>query len=141
MQAGWSAKHVAISLLERLRLNSESADWERLVELYRPLGRRWLLRQDVPATDADDLTQDALGVVVCELVNFHHNQRPGAFRAWLRAITVNRLRGYWRGRQQCPQAGGDSEVFLDVFREFSHVCHALASVIVVPLRSQAAPTA
>ena len=99
----------SISLLERLRLHPESADWKCLVELYTPLVRRWLLRQDLPAADADDLTQDVLGVVVRELVDFQHNQRPGAFRAWLRAITVNRLRGYWRGRQQCPQAGGDSD--------------------------------
>jgi RNA polymerase sigma-70 factor (ECF subfamily) len=99
----------SISLLERLRLHPESADWERLVELYAPLVRRWLLRHDVPAADADDLTQDVLGVVVRELVDFRHNQRPGAFRAWLRAITVNRLRGYWRGRQHSPQAGGDSD--------------------------------
>ena len=99
----------SISLLERLRLHPESADWKRLVELYTPLVRRWLLRQDVPAADADDLTQDVLGVVVRELVDFQHNQRPGAFRAWLRAITVNRLRGYWRGRLHSPQAGGDSD--------------------------------
>jgi RNA polymerase sigma factor (sigma-70 family) len=99
----------SISLLERLRLHPESADWTRLVELYTPLVRRWLLRQDVTAADADDLTQEVLGVVVRELVDFQHNQRPGAFRAWLRAITVNRLRGFWRGRQQCPQAGGDSD--------------------------------
>ncbi|HEY7312714.1 MAG TPA: sigma-70 family RNA polymerase sigma factor [Gemmataceae bacterium] len=100
----------SISLLERLRLHSESADWNRLVELYTPLIRRWLFRHDVPAADADDLTQDVLGVVVRELVDFQHNQRLGAFRAWLRAITVNRLRGYWRGRQHSPQAAGNSEV-------------------------------
>jgi RNA polymerase sigma-70 factor (ECF subfamily) len=99
----------SISLLERLRLHSESADWKRLVELYTPLIRRWLLRHDVPAADADDLTQEVLGVVVRELVDFQHNQRLGAFRAWLRAITVNRLKGYWRGRRHSPQAGGDSE--------------------------------
>jgi RNA polymerase sigma-70 factor (ECF subfamily) len=96
-------------LLERLRLHSESADWKCLVELCTPLIRSWLLREEVPAADADDLTQDVLGVVVRELAAFQHNQRPGAFRAWLRAITVHRLKGYWRGRQHSPQAGGDSE--------------------------------
>ncbi len=99
----------SISLLERLRLHPESADWKRLVELYTPLVRRWLLRQDVPAADADDLTQDVLAVVVRELVEFEHNQRPGAFRAWLRAITVNRLRGYRRGRQHSPHDGDNSD--------------------------------
>jgi RNA polymerase sigma-70 factor (ECF subfamily) len=99
----------SLSLLERLRLHSESADWKRLVELYTPLIRGWLLRHEVPPADADDLTQDVLGVVVRELADFQHNQRLGAFRAWLRAITVNRLRGYWRGRRHPLQAGGDGE--------------------------------
>jgi len=99
----------SISLLERLRLSADSADWNRLVELYTPLIRGWLLRHDVPAADADDLTQDVLGVVVRELGDFQHNQRTGAFRAWLRTIAVNRLKGYWRGRQHAPQPAGDSE--------------------------------
>jgi RNA polymerase sigma-70 factor (ECF subfamily) len=47
-------------------------------------------------------------VVVRELVDFQHNQRLGAFRAWLRAITVNRLRGYWRGRRHPPQPDSDA---------------------------------
>jgi RNA polymerase sigma-70 factor (ECF subfamily) len=102
----------SISLLERLRLHSESTDRKRLVELYTPLIRGWLLRHEVPAADADDLTQEVLGVVVRELVGFQHNQRLGAFRAWLRAITINRLKGYWRGRRHSPQAGGDSEAAL-----------------------------
>jgi RNA polymerase sigma factor (sigma-70 family) len=99
----------SISLLERLRVHPESGDWKRLVELYTPLVRLWFIRQEMPAADADELTQDVLGVVVRELVHFEHNQRPGAFRAWLRAITVNRLRGYWRGRRHSPQADGGSD--------------------------------
>src|SRR5262249_54879683 len=60
-------------------------------------------------SDADDLVQDVLGVVVRELGDFQHNQRPGAFRAWLRTITVNRLRGYWRGRRRPGQPAGGSD--------------------------------
>jgi len=90
-------------------LHSESADWNRLVELYTPLIRSWLLRHDVSDDDADDLTQDVLGVVVRELVDFQHNQRLGAFRTWLRP-SPSTSQGYWRGRQHSPQAGGDSDV-------------------------------
>ncbi len=79
------------------------------MELYTPLIRAWLLRHEVPAADVDDLTQEVLGVVVRELAGFQHNQRLGAFRAWLRAITVNRLKGYWRGRRHPLPAGGDSD--------------------------------
>jgi RNA polymerase sigma factor (sigma-70 family) len=99
----------SVSLLERLRLRPDGADWKRLVDLYTPLIQGWLRRGGVPAADADDVVQEVLGVVVRELPAFEHNRRPGAFRAWLRTVTVHRLRGYWRGRQHRGRASGDSE--------------------------------
>jgi RNA polymerase sigma-70 factor (ECF subfamily) len=98
------------SLLERLRSSSEAADWERFVNVYTPLIQGWLRRYAVQAEDADDLVQEVLAVVLRELPRFRHNQRPGAFRCWLRTITFNRLRAFWKSRQLRPQAGGDSEV-------------------------------
>jgi RNA polymerase sigma-70 factor (ECF subfamily) len=70
----------------------------------------WLRRHFVQFQDAEDVTQDVLGVVVRELRHFQHNQRPGAFRAWLRTITVNCLRARWRNRQGKAEASGDSEI-------------------------------
>lgn len=96
-----------VSLLERLRLRPDPASWQRLVDLYTPLIRNWLLRYSLQASDADDRVQDVLQVLVRELPNFRHNLRTGAFRRWLKTITVNRLRA-WRRTQQ-PVATGDSD--------------------------------
>src|SRR4051794_32735729 len=98
----------SISLLDRLRLQSDAAAWKRFVDLYSPLLVSWLRRQGVRAQDADDLVQEVLGVVVRELPGFRHNQRPGAFRAWLRAILVNRHRAFWRAHRTQPIAAGGS---------------------------------
>jgi RNA polymerase sigma-70 factor (ECF subfamily) len=106
---GRSMAETSVSLLERLRRQPDSPDWQRLVAIYTPLVHGWLRRQEVPPTDADDLVQEVLAVVVRELPAFEHNQRPGAFRAWLRGITVNRIRGYWRTRQRPDRASGESE--------------------------------
>jgi RNA polymerase sigma-70 factor (ECF subfamily) len=97
----------SISLLDRLRLQSDSASWKRFVDLYAPLLEGWIRRQGVRAQDADDFVQEVLGVVVRELPGFRHNQRTGAFRAWLRTILVNRLKGYWRARRSHPTAVGN----------------------------------
>jgi RNA polymerase sigma-70 factor (ECF subfamily) len=86
------------SLLERLRAGPDPAGWRRLVELYTPLIRGWLRRHLLQEADADDLTQHVLTIVVSKLPSFRHNGRPGAFRAWLRSITVNSLRAFWRSR-------------------------------------------
>jgi RNA polymerase sigma factor (sigma-70 family) len=99
------------SLLDRLRDSPDDASWRRLVDLYTPLIRSWLRRQGLQPADADDLAQDVLAVVVRELSTFEH-RRPGAFRSWLRAITANRLRNFWRARQTRPAATGDSDFAL-----------------------------
>jgi RNA polymerase sigma-70 factor, ECF subfamily len=96
----------SISLLERLRLHPDPASWERLVALYTPLIRSWIGRQALQASDADDLTQEVLGVLVQELPRFRHDLRRGAFRRWLRTITVNRLREFWRKQRPHLVAAG-----------------------------------
>src|SRR5439155_19999084 len=64
----------------------------------------------VPASDVDDLVQEVMEVLVRELPNFHYDRRRGSFRGWLRTITVNRLRMFWRSRQSQPLATGDSDL-------------------------------
>jgi RNA polymerase sigma-70 factor, ECF subfamily len=97
------------SLLLRAREGSAPA-WERLADLYRPLIYHWLLRHSLTPHDADDLSQDVLATLVKELPRFQHGGRPGAFRTWLRVITVNRARAFWRARSSRPQGSGDSGV-------------------------------
>jgi RNA polymerase sigma factor (sigma-70 family) len=92
------------TLLERLNDQSDSVAWGRLVDLYSPLIKAWLRHHGVSASDAEDLTQDVLGVVVREVSRFQHNGRTGAFRTWLRTITINCLRQSLRSRRLRPEA-------------------------------------
>lgn len=87
------------SLLERLGDRADSASWQQLLDIYTPMIRGWIPRHGVQPSDAEDLTQEVLGVVVRELPRFRHNGRRGAFRVWLRTITTNCLRHYWRRRR------------------------------------------
>lgn len=107
----WSTMNeTSLSLLTRLRRSPESEAWNRLVELYAPLLRTWLRSYDVQANDADDLVQEVLLAVSGELKSFDHAGHPGAFRAWIKQILVNRLRKFWRGRGRRPEARGGSDV-------------------------------
>jgi RNA polymerase sigma-70 factor (ECF subfamily) len=96
------------SLLQRLRVEPTPDAWQRLVAIYEPLIRGWLRRHEVWAQDADDLTQDVMAVVVRRLPEFEHNGRLGAFRSWLRTITVNCLHDHWRSRKNRPVGAGAS---------------------------------
>ena len=97
------------SLLERLRLRPDEEGWQRLVGLYTPLIRGWLRRHGLPPQEADDVVQEVLAVVVRRLPDFHRRPRTGAFRRWLRTITVNCLRDFWRSRRARPAAAGGSD--------------------------------
>ena len=100
----------SLSLLARLRHSPESEGWNRLVLLYAPLLRVWLRKYDVQDSDADDLVQEVLLAVSKDLAKFEHRGQLGAFRGWLKAILVNRLRKFWRARDRRPQARGDSDI-------------------------------
>jgi len=102
----------SLSLLERARSGSDP-DWDRLVAVYRPLIFNWLRRQGLPHDATEELTQDVLMSVFRGLATFAHPGQPGAFRGWLRVITANRGRAYWRADQ--PRAAGGSD-----FHELMH---------------------
>src|SRR5688572_11482516 len=81
----------SLIFLDQLRTENAPEQWQRLVDLYSPLLRSWLARyDDLGSADKDDVMQEALLAVARELPAFEHNQRPGAFRCWLRRILVHR---------------------------------------------------
>ena len=96
------------SLLDRLRHNAQPDDWRKLVELYEPWIHDWLCRQGLQEHDAADVTQEVLAVVVQELPSFEYDRQRGRFRGWLRTITVNRLRAFWKSRRRQPVSSDDS---------------------------------
>jgi len=94
-----------LSLLERLKhAGPDASDWQRLQEIYPPLIRSWLARVPGIRDETDDLTQEVLVVLFRELSSFER-RRDGSFRAWLRQITVNRVRAFQKARQRRPVAG------------------------------------
>ena len=102
----------SLSLLDRVCNSTDSKSWDRLVELYVPLMRRWLTTFEVQDADSDDLIQEVLTTLMQELPAFEHNQRTGAFRSWLRKILVYRLQNHWRTRKYEPQGKGSSSLIV-----------------------------
>lgn len=98
------------SLLDRLRDPADAEAWQRLVDLYTPLIRGWLRRHAHLGTDADDVVQEVLSVVVRKLPRFRREPRTGAFRRWLYTITLNCLRDFWRRRRAQPHGTGDTNI-------------------------------
>jgi RNA polymerase sigma-70 factor (ECF subfamily) len=104
----------SLSLLDRLKAaRPETSDWERLQGIYLPLIQRWLGRVPGLGDETADLAQDVFIVVFREVPRFDR-RREGSFRAWLRRVTVNRIRSYRRKRHRRPAVGLDpADGFLD----------------------------
>src|ERR1700722_3362463 len=93
------------SLLQQIRVESRADSWERFVRLYTPLLLYWARRRGLQDTDAADLVQDVLIVLVRKLPEFQY--QPGrSFRGWLRTVLMNK----WRDRRRpAATAGLDSD--------------------------------
>lgn len=94
------------SLLQRLHAGDDPPAWSRLVDVYRPLVKYWLGANSF-GNDCEDLLQEIFTMVARKLPEFQHNGRTGAFRTWMRAITVNVVRDYWRARRNQSLLTGD----------------------------------
>jgi RNA polymerase sigma-70 factor (ECF subfamily) len=104
----------SVSLLDRLRRKEpDDADWLRLQDIYLPLIRKWLGRVPDLGDEAPDVAQDVFVVLVREVPHFER-RRKGSFRAWLRQITVNRVRNHRKRCGRAPAVGFDPAAgFLD----------------------------
>jgi RNA polymerase sigma-70 factor (ECF subfamily) len=95
-------------LLDRLKAaRPGTSDWSQLQGIYLPLIERWLGRVPGLGDESADLVQEVLIVVFREVPRFDR-RREGSFRAWLRQVTVNRIRTYRRKRRRQPVAGLDA---------------------------------
>ena len=104
----------SVSLLDRLKAaGPDASDWNRLQGIYLPLISRWLGRVPGLGVEADDLAQEVFVVVIREIRRFER-RREGSFRAWLRQVTVNKVRTHRRRRHRRAAAGLDpADGFLD----------------------------
>ena len=104
----------SLSLIDRLKPAApEASDWGRLQGIYLPMIEGWLRRVPGLGEESADLAQEVLIIVFREVPRFDR-QRVGSFRAWLRQVTVNKVRNYRRQRRRRSPAGEDhADGFLD----------------------------
>jgi RNA polymerase sigma-70 factor (ECF subfamily) len=115
-----------LTLLQRARGGDESA-WRRLVEVYQPFVRNWLVGRGVEAQDADDLTQDVMAVLVRKLPEFEHAGRTGSFRTWLRTVAANRAKKFWQAGRCRVNTVHDSSMTPDFFSQLEDSTSTVAA--------------
>src|SRR5262245_49331086 len=86
-----------------------------MVRLYTPLVYRWCARFGVQGADADDVTQEVFQAAAAHLTAFRRDRDGDTFRGWMRGITHNRVKMYFRrrGRQPVASGGTDAQLLLE----------------------------
>jgi RNA polymerase sigma-70 factor (ECF subfamily) len=103
-----SSPGTSLSLLQRLHDRRDQDAWQKLVQLYTPLMHAWLRSESIQPADRDDLIQRVLEVLLRKVPEFEHSGRAGSFRAWLRGITVNLLREFYRAGNRAASPAASS---------------------------------
>src|SRR5262245_29076141 len=98
-------------LLRRLRDRDEGRAWSRFVDVYGPLVYGLARRHGLSDADAADRMQEVL-LAVARGVERYDAER-GPFRKWLYAVTMNKLRSFWKQSRHDPQAIADLEKIPD----------------------------
>jgi RNA polymerase sigma-70 factor, ECF subfamily len=99
------------SLLKRVKAD-DAAAWDRLVGLYAPLVYHWCRRADLPEQEIADIFQDVFHAVAASIGAFRRDAANDTFRGWLRAITRNKVRDYFRKLGREPGGAGGTEAQL-----------------------------
>jgi RNA polymerase sigma-70 factor (ECF subfamily) len=104
---------ISSTLLERIKANRPEA-WARLAALYGPVVYRWCRQTGVPRDDAPDLVQEVFAGIALHVADFRRDRPGDSFAAWLRTITHNKIRDYYRSRRGRPMAqeGTDAQAQL-----------------------------
>lgn len=129
-----SGEITSLSLLERVRARQTGA-WERFIQLYEPVVRRWCQRAGLQASDSADLTQDLFTTVLTKLNSFRHDHPGASFRGWLWTVTHNRVRLHFRQQAGRPKPTGGGSAFHDLAdpaegtSDFSAPPESLAEVV------------
>ncbi len=136
----------SVSLLERLRQPGDSAAWERLVRLYTPLLYYWVRRTGLQEADAADVVQEVFVVLAQKLPELAYDPAKGGFRAWLRTITLNKVRD--RAKRRQVELPGDDRALEEarpgpddaaLFAEEEHRRYLLARALEL-MKAELAPT-
>jgi RNA polymerase sigma-70 factor (ECF subfamily) len=98
----------SLTLLGRLRAADGDA-WTRLVALYGPLVRYWLVRGGATEADAEDLVQEVFRVVSQALPAFRRDRPGDTFRGWLRGVARIVLLRHGRAIRRQPRAAGGTD--------------------------------
>ena len=99
----------SITLIESVRNDAPGA-WDRFVQIYSPLVYHWChTKSRLSREDTADVMQDVFLSVSKSIASFQRDQQGSSLRAWMRVITLNKIRTLAKRVKRQPAAVGGTE--------------------------------
>lgn len=96
------------SLIRRVQTR-DSAAWQTLAELYGPIVFGWIRRAGLNDNDAADVSQNVFQTLLRSIDRFGYQTVGSTFRGWLRTVTINEVRQFWRANKRQPAGTGGTD--------------------------------
>jgi RNA polymerase sigma factor (sigma-70 family) len=96
-----------ITLLARLRHDSDTEAWTTFVDLYTPLVFRYCRSRNLQDADARDVAQQVLAAVHRSIGKFEYDREKGRFRNWLGAVIAHEISRYQRKERRTGRGVGE----------------------------------
>jgi len=87
------------SLLKRVRDGGDAASWREFNALYSPLLVRYARCRGLRRSDAQDIAQECMGILVKVMPQFDYDRRRGRFKSYLRTLANNAIANRFRRRR------------------------------------------
>ncbi|MEO1617909.1 MAG: RNA polymerase sigma factor [Planctomycetota bacterium] len=102
-----------VSLLSRLKSEQRSGEaWVQFVDRYGSRLYQWSINRGLQASDAEDVTQDVLVKIARSIESFEYDPAM-TFRGWLRRITENAIKDFYRQESRRHQTDGALDALAD----------------------------
>ena len=99
------ASGTSTSLVEAAQA-SDPAAWQRLVDEFSSRVYRWCRRSGLGQEDAADVAQEVFVAAWRNIGNFRRDRPGDSLRKWIRAITTNKVRDFYRKTGLDASIGG-----------------------------------
>ena len=104
----WPSTH--ITLLNRVRVPTDSEAWREFVDIYGPLIYKYCRKFRLNDCDSEDVCQEVFRQISQSLHTFEYNQKLGRFRAWLGTVTYHEICHFYKKNQRFKNQTGSHDL-------------------------------
>lgn len=102
----WPSTH--ITLLNRVRFQTDAEAWREFVRIYSPLIFNHCRKFRLKDCDAEDVCQEVFRQISTSMHSFEYNRKLGRFRSWLGTVTYHEICRYFKNNKRFQNQTGTS---------------------------------